>query len=291
MAAVLAAEVEARLSERHFFVNEGILSSVYMILMIGGHPRSGTTLLQTLCHAHPDIGMTNEFGNLVALGSSRADYTRHIFDRWRRVQGNLAFDISYHGAPWQMKIGNMGFALRHLYYFRQYCEGVATAVSIEAAYRAMYPNAKIYGDKWPHYLFRMGKYVKEDNLARLVIYRDCRDVTSSFLVKARTSWKNRAWVQNVDSAEKIAAKWVRGIEIMETHTDKLIILQYETLMREPEKELRRVSEALGLDPASFPDGMIDPGSIGKYQSGLTPEELETVLEVAGPTMARLGYLP
>ncbi len=261
-----------------------------MILMIGGHPRSGTTLLQTLCYLHPEIGMANEFGNLVFLGRSYEEYVHHIFDRWRRVQGRLAFDISYHGNPLRMKINNMGFALRHLYHFRRYCDGVATAVSIEAAFRAMYPKAKIVGDRWPHYLFRMDKYVQEDNLIRLVIYRDCRDVTSSFLVQARTNWKNTKWVRNVDSAEKMAAKWVRGIEIMEKHADKLVILQYEALVHEPEKELRRVSEAIGVDPSGFPAGMIDPGSIGKYQKGLTPQELESMMAVAGPTMERLGYL-
>jgi hypothetical protein len=258
--------------------------------MIGGHPRSGTTLLQTLCYLHPDIAMANEFGNLVFLGRSYEEYVRHVFDRWRRVQGRLAFDISYHGIPWRMKINNMGFALRHLYHFRSYCDGLATAVAIEAAFRAMYPKAKVVGDKWPHYLFRMDKYVQEDNLIRLVIYRDCRDVTSSFLAKARSSWENTDWIHNVNSAEKIAAKWVKGIEIMETHADKLVILQYEALMREPQKELQRISEAIGLDPAGFPTGMIDPGSIGKYQKGLTSEELETVMSVAGPTMERLGYL-
>ncbi len=261
-----------------------------MLLMIGGHPRSGTTLLQTLCYRHPEIAMANEFGNLVFLGRDCQEYVRHIFDRWRRVQGKLSFDIAYHGPSWKMKMGNMGFALRHLYHFRNYCDGVATAVSVEAAFRAMFPNAKVVGDKWPHYLFRMDKFAQEDNLLRLVIYRDCRDVTSSFLIKARTTWKNTDWIGNVDSAEKIAAKWVRGIELMETHADKLVILQYEAMMHEPEKELRRVSEAIGVDPAGFPTDMIDPGSIGKYRKGLTSEELDTVMEVAGPTMERLGYL-
>lgn len=263
-----------------------------MILIIGGHQRSGTTLLQTLCYLHPDIAVTNEFGNFVYLGRSYEEYARHIFDRWRRVQGMLAFDISYNGYSQMMNIKNFWFALRHLYYCRQQYQGMAvTAESLEAAYHRMFPGTKVVGDKWPHYLFRMNKFAKEDSLTRLVIYRDCRDVTSSTLIKARTSWKNTDWVRNMDNAEKVAARWVRGIEMMEAHADKLVILQYEALMHEPEKELQRVSEAIGVDPAGFPTGMINPGSIGKYQEGLTSTELETVMEVAGPTMARLGYLP
>lgn len=261
-----------------------------MILMIGGHPRSGTTLLQTLCDLHPDMAVTNEFGNFAFLGQSYWTYARNIFDRWQRVQGKWAFDISYAGRQKQIKIFNLLFALRHLYHFRRHYRGSVTAVSLEATYRTMYPKATVVGDKWPHYLFRMDKYVQNDDLTRLIIYRDCRDVTSSFLQQARTNWRDTNWIHRVDNAEKIAARWVTGIEIMEKYADKLIILQYEALMHQPEQEIRRVSEAIGLNPAGFPTDMIDPGSIGKYKKGLTPEELESVLAVAGPTMERLGYL-
>ncbi len=261
-----------------------------MILMIGGHPRSGTTLLQTLCDLHPEMAVTNEFGCFSFLGQSYGEYARNIFDRWKRVRGKWAFDISYANYHGLISINNFRFALLHLLRFRQQYQGEVTAVSLETTYRRMFSGARVVGDKWPHYLFRMDKYVQEDDLTRLVIYRDCRDVTSSFLVQARTNWKDTDWVHKVDNAEKIAARWVRGIEMMETHADKLVILQYEALMHEPEKELRRVSEAIGVDPSGFPTDMINPGSIGKYKKGLTPEELETVMAVAGPTMERLGYL-
>jgi hypothetical protein len=258
--------------------------------MIGGHPRSGTTLLQTLCDLHPEMAVTNEFGNFAFLGQSYFTYARNILDRWQRVKGKWAFDIAYADRPKLMSFNNLLFAARHLYHFRKHYQGEVTAVSLEATYRTMFPRAKVVGDKWPHYLFRMDEYVKNEALTRLVIYRDCRDVTSSFLVQARTNWKDSNWIHKVDNAEKIAARWVRGIEIMKKHADKLIILQYEAMMHEPEKELKRVSEVLGLDAAGFPTDMINPSSIGKYEKGLTPEELDTVLKVAGPTMERLGYL-
>lgn len=261
-----------------------------MILMIGGHPRSGTTLLQTLCDLHPEMAMTNEFGCFSFLGQSYGEYARSIYDRWQRVQGKWAFDISYAGQQKVLKWHNLRFAMRHLWRFRQQFQGEVTAVSLEKTYRAMFPGARIVGDKWPHYLFRMNEYVQNKDLNRLVIYRDCRDVTSSFLVQARSNWKDADWVHKVNNAEKIAARWVRGIEIMEKHAEDLIILQYEALMHEPEQELKRVSEAIGLDPSGFPTEMINPGSIGKYKKGLTPDELETVMQIAGPTMERLGYL-
>lgn len=261
-----------------------------MILMIGGHPRSGTTILQTLCDFHPEMAVTNEFGCFSFLGQSYSEYVSSIFDRWRRVQNKWAFDISYAGLHKLLNINNFRFALRHLYHFRKYYQGEVTTAALESTYRRMFAGARVVGDKWPHYLFQMGRHITEPELTRLVIYRDCRDVTSSFLVQARTNWKDTNWVGNVDTAGKIASKWVNGIEMMEKYADKLVILQYEAMMHEPERELRRVSEAIGVDPAGFPTDMINPGSIGKYKKGLTPEELETVMAVAGPTMARLGYL-
>lgn len=261
-----------------------------MVLMIGGHPRSGTTLLQTLCDLHPEMAVTNEFGNFAFLGQTYWQYARNILDRWQRVRGKWAFDIAYAGNQKNLSRNNFLFALRHLVHFKRQYQGQVTVKSLEATYRTMFPKAKVVGDKWPHYLFRMDKYSREEDLVRLVIYRDCRDVTSSFLHQARTNWRSADWIHKVDNAEKVAARWVRGIEIMESLADKLIILQYEALMVQPELELSRVSQAIGLDGLGFPIDMINPGSIGKYKKGLTAEELDTVLAVAGPTMERLGYL-
>jgi hypothetical protein len=259
------------------------------VLMIAGHPRSGTTLLQTLCDLHPEMAVTNEFGCFAFLGNRYLPYARQIVDRWQRVKNKWAFDIAYADDHDNLSKNNLRFALRHLYHFRKQYRGQVTAVSLEATYRAMFPYAKVVGDKWPHYLFRMEEFAQEKDLTRLVIYRDCRDVTSSFLQQARTNWSDANWIHKVDNAEKIAARWVRGIEIMEAHADKIIVLQYETLMYQPKQELQRVSQALGLDLAGFPTDMINPSSIGKYKKGLTPEELDTVMAVAGSTMERLGY--
>lgn len=39
-----------------------------MFLVIAGHQRSGTTLLRLICNGHPDMVVTNEFRNIIALG-------------------------------------------------------------------------------------------------------------------------------------------------------------------------------------------------------------------------------
>jgi hypothetical protein len=260
-----------------------------MILMICGHPRSGTTLLQTLCDSHPEMGVTNELGNLTVLNQSYLTYTRHLLDRWRRVQGKWAFDVAYAHQSNRLALNNLRFVGRHLATIWQTYGGAVTAVTVEAAYRRAFPQASIVGDKWPHYLFNMDKFVAEPDVKRLAIYRDGRDVTSSFLKQARTTWQHMDWVGNVDTAEKIARRWVLSIELMEQHADRLHIMRYEELMQQPVQELTRLADWLAIDPAGFDAGMIKPTSIGKYQNGLTAEELDTVRAVAGPTLARLHY--
>jgi hypothetical protein len=261
-----------------------------MALMICGHPRSGTTLLQQLCDGHPEMGVTNELGNFTHLDQSYLAYARHLFERWRRVQDKWAFDVAYADEHESLRANNLRFVLRHLFYLFKVSRGPVTAKTIETAYRSSFPQARIMGDKWPHYLFTLDRFVNEPDLLRLVIYRDCRDVTSSFLKQVRTTWRDASWIGKIDTAEKIAQRWLRGIEMMEHHADQVYIVRYESLLQQPQAELSRLATWLDIDPAGFNSEMIQTTSIGKFQMGLTDTELDTVMAVAGPTLARLAYL-
>lgn len=261
-----------------------------MFLTIAGRPRSGTTILQTLCDQHPEVSLTNEFGSLMYLEQSFTRHALNVFRRWRRVQGRWAFDHSYYkNQPDDLARLNRKFALNYLLWLRRHTWRKATAVAVEATYRDLFPSAKVVGDKLPHYLLHMKTLAAQENLKRLVIYRDCRDVTSSFLHQVRTTWKDADWVHQFDTAEKIATSWVRDIQIMESHADRLLILQYEKLMQQPEQELTRLSDWLGIDPRGFPVALLRANSIGKYRDGLTPAEIDAVLAIASPTLLRLGY--
>jgi hypothetical protein len=261
-----------------------------MALMISGHPRSGTTLLQQLCDGHPELGVTNELGNFTHLDQSYLAYARHLFERWRRVQGGWAFDVAYADQHESLRANNLRFILRHLGYLLRRGPGRVTVRRIEAAYRISFSQARILGDKWPHYLFILDRFVDNPDLMHLVIYRDCRDVTSSFLKQVRTTWREADWVGKIDTAEKIAQRWVRGIDMMERYADKVYIIRYETLMQQPRTELNRLADRLAIDPAGFDSEMIRTTSIGKYQTGLTETELKTVMAIAGSTLACLEYV-
>lgn len=261
-----------------------------MNLIVAGVPRSGTTLLQLLCHAHPEIALTNEVGSFALLGKSYLQYCLHVFDRWKRVQNKWAFDVSYAANRNVLSWNNFRYLLIYALRLRKHCDGRITVRAIGATYRDTYPKATVVGDKWPLYLFRMDNYANESDLRRLVIYRDCRDVTSSFLAKARTTWRDTSWIGTVDTAAKIARHWLRGIAQMEKHAETIWILRYEDLVRQPKKELDRLADHLGVNACGFDHTMVDSGRTGKYVKGLTSDELEDVMRIAGPTMERLGYV-
>ncbi len=259
-----------------------------MVIVITGHQRSGTTLLRNLCDSHPNVTITMEFANLRGLDSSFKEYKSQLLQNnpWKTGR---ALDSSY-AKKERMNLRNFIFVMRYLLNVRRYCKGTVGFRAIEAALESMFPKSRVVGDKWPDYIFLVDKLVEVEGLSCLVVYRDCRDVTSSTLRMARTQWANQPWVKWMDTAEKVAERWVNAIELMEQHAEKLHIIRYEDLVQRPEQELEKLGQWFDVDPARFPVQKIQSTNVSKYKSGLSDEELASVMEVAGPTMARLGYV-
>ena len=193
---------------------------------------------------------------------------------------------------WVRSVRGHIFAIRYLRRIARYGQGPVEYPMIEETLKNFFPHSRIVGDKWPDYVWGLDQFVpmiKKHNGRCVMIYRDCRDVTSSTLYHVRTGWKHEEWVQGVNTSEKVARRWVKAIEIMQRYTDEIHIIRYEDLVAKRDEEIEKLARYLGVDPLKFPIQMIRDTNIGKYKQGLTSEELETVLRIAGPTMARLGY--
>lgn len=265
-----------------------------MVVVIAGHPRSGTTLLRHLCNSHPVIYLTHEFGNFHNLGTSRALYTKALLRRlWTRgMLGNRAVLLSLtNKSSWKVtKLAEVyPFLARYLFALRRSGDGVVDSRVVETILRGLFVDARVVGDKLPGYVFELDNLANDVNLRRLVIYRDCRDVVSSNLVQARAVWRRKSWVNEVDTAEKLARRWVAAIELMERHSEALYMIRYEELVRRPGPVLGALAEWLEVDPAGFSTQLVHANSVGKHGGGLTEEEMESVVRIAGPTMTRLGY--
>jgi hypothetical protein len=191
---------------------------------------------------------------------------------------------------WTLVLQSYVFVVQYLLELYRHRQGPIDVPTIEAVLRSIFPTSRIVGDKFPAYIFRIDNLVETDGLVRVIAYRDCRDVTSSILKMVRTEWRGRPFVRNINTAQKIAERWVHAIELMEHHADKLYIIRYEDMVQEPEQALKILGEWLRVDSNGFPTDMIHGVSVGKHKNGLSKEELAKVYEIAGPTMARLGYL-
>ena len=255
-----------------------------MALIICGVPRSGTTLLRRLCDGHPDIAIASETRVF-------AFPPRPIWIHSRNISVNLA------RRTWSgVRAGRESILWPRTRFLTRYLAAVMSTrapvvdtAAREAVLRRMYRPASIVGDKYPGYVFDLETHVEDPVLSCLVIYRDGRDVTSSTLRAVRTMWQGRGFVRNIDTVEKIARRWVFGVEQMLNHETKIHTVRYEDLVTTPQAVMAGIDEWLGVDPGKFPSGPVHATSMGKYRNGLTETELEMVASVAGQTLARLGY--
>ena len=251
------------------------------LLIIGGLSRSGTSMLQRICNAHPQIVMTYESRILLNTGRRFSGYFRGFGNNWQKKFRRLA---EANGSRQYVTVWRFLTALMLRGYRR------IDLAAIHHALESVFPQAACVGDKYPRYLFHLSEFVDYDDMRIVIIYRDGRDVAQSILQRVRTDWKDQVWAQNkLSTPQKIAARWVEAIEQMERYCDQIHIIRYETLVNNPEAEFARLAEYLGVDPAGFDYSGVKTNSIGKYKQGLTEEQLAEFMEVAGPTLERLGY--
>ncbi len=257
-----------------------------MAFIIGGHPRSGTTLLFRLCRNHPQIGITGEFKCFQGLDSPFPEYWRWIETDWRHF--SFYWRIGFR-APWIFKAGSGIFLALYRRQLRRIAGPRVTAADVERSLQAIF-HKKVVGDKYPGYVFALPALVRQPLLKRIIIYRDARDVASSFMNMVHTKWNGMNWTKEFRSARDVARRWVKAVETMEENRDHLLAVRYEDLVRDPRNELQKIADYLGVDPAGFQTGKIHAASIGKSKKYLSEEDISGILEVAGPVMERLGYL-
>ena len=259
-----------------------------MTLLVTGHPRSGTQLLQRLLNAHPDIRLTNEFGCFRTLGVPRTLFALGILGRcWARRRLPILTPPGL--SPREHLQTSYAFEGRFLLRLRQMQPPLVHAADVEAILRSLFPPAHLVGDKLPDYVFNLNQFAGLDGVKTVVIYRDVRDVTASYLERLRAGWDRMPVFNAYDTPHKIAERWVEAARQMQKHEGEVFALQYEALVHRPERELARLAEWLDVDAGGFPRDLVRPSGVGSYRQRLSAEERAAVEAVAGPVMAELGY--
>lgn len=271
-----------------------------------GAPKSGTTWLQRMLDAHPEVCCSGE-GHFIErfsipLAKVVRDYNQHI----ELVAGRV-----YEGKPYYGAVDQAAFDAI-----------VRDFIVQRLAGRKPGPQVRWLGDKTPRYTRHLKQLSRLFPEARFVnIVRDPRDVAMSRLHHALRGGKN--YLENLGTPEAVqfvrdgAADWIASVqpalEFAQANPGRLLDLHYETMIGNPAGEARKAFGFLGVSTAdeviaeivrttSFeaqsgrkpgtedPTSFLRKGVAGDWVGRLEGAALDALLEACGNHMSRLGYV-
>lgn len=270
-------------------------------IIIAGCPRSGTTLLQLMLHAHPRIAIPPEnrfvfpvyaqrrrFGDLRRPRNRERVASFIIERRWTRLD-HLGVDPDDLRQRMRRADPTIGSLL----------------AAVFEAYAAQFDKPR-WGDKRPAYIDRLDVVLRLFPDAQIIhIIRDGRDCVSS--LKRMPWWQQstyaaiRTWVDAIDHGARARATLA---------ADQYTEVRYEDLVADPAPELRRLVAWLGEDfdpamlaphrmsPVAVPEGKtwhrstrqaVNATAVRRWTSDLAPWELRLIEAVAAGRLRRHGY--
>lgn len=278
-------------------------------VLVGGCPRSGTTLLRTMLHAHPDLAIPRE--------------TKFILESFRRRRewGDLR-DTSNRRRLVDWIIDSKGTGFRRLKLDpddarRRMIEAPPTLGSVLGTALVMYAERKgasRWGDKRPMHILQLPAiYALFPDAHFVNIVRDPRAVVASM---KKLGWLEEWYDGTVVGA---VARWVRSVRAGRTalrryRADQYLELRYEDLIAQPDVALKnicsfahledRISDMLSFQEkaSEIPDRMrskyhpllgepITTDANFGWTDQLSPGEVALIERVAAREMRLYGYEP
>lgn len=215
-------------------------------IFIVGCPRSGTTLLQLMLHAHPDIAIPPENRFLLELYDQRQEFGDLREPDNRRSL--IRFIVSRRGS----KLRDFGLDARTLrtQLMRAAPTVGAAGATVLSAYAAQFGKRR-WGDKRPSYIQRLDTIMRLFPDAQVIhIVRDGRDCVSSL---KRMPWWRGGSIKAIWTWRNAVLAGARARTRL--HPDAYTEVRYEDLVRDPEPQLRRLCDFLD-EP--FDDAMLEP---------------------------------
>lgn len=275
------------------------------LFFICGAQKSGTTWLQRILDAHPEVQCRGEGHFFTVLAPELAK----LMNAWNKQQGQVAEQV-YEGNPYYRPFNQAEYNDTLLLL----AAGVMGRDGVAEGVRAI-------GDKTPNYASKAEFIHKIAPRARLVhIIRDGRDAVVSSLHHAYRAGVEQAIVPHSDDfyrqmrfQAKGWAQNIRGARAFgHAHPALYCELRYETLLAHPIPELASVLGFLGvddsdaaanaaLDAASFErttgrapgeedkNAFVRKGAAGDWINYFDPESLAVFDEESGNLRHELGY--
>jgi len=317
-AALTAGRIAARRTIRRFAppVPDGSRpTGGYRKVFIVGCPRSGTTWLLRLFAGHPAVVSGRESH---AWRDVAGIYEREgpPAVRWARVIRRydvMSEEQPWVGLRWYVDRGTFVRLVEEVGADVRLADADAADEVIERVFdtffalRATNP-ADVFVEKTPAHLQVADRILRRFPGARIIeVVRDGRDVAVSMDSLATTQrWlpptrelQARRWAQDVRMGAELRAD--------PEFADRIALVHFEDLRRDPVAELRRVLRFAGLDdPTPLVQTLLDrhdiarardrgpgrpmrKGAVGDWREVLSSDDLELFDRVAGDTLAASGY--
>lgn len=266
-------------------------------VFVAGLERTGTSLMYALLASHPDIAMTRRtnlwpyfyrrYGDLA--DDANLDRCVGVMQRYKRLH--------VLGIDWDRLRAD--FVVEERSYPRLF-ELLERQVADQAG-KPRWGDKSLHTERYADLI--LAAY---PDATILHMMRDPRDRFASVMAR----WKSRrggvgAGIAEWDVSSNLA------VENGQRHPDRYRVVRYEDLVRDPEREMRSVCEAIGapFDPAMLemrgaPEfreqganssygprraGVISADSIGKYAAVLPLRQVRFIEERLAATMDAFGY--
>jgi len=296
-------------------------------VILGGQPRSGTSLLTSLLRESAELFQAFELHvrKPSFVVGNKGNYTRNIFAQMGLARDTYDAVCQSHASSYEaMNLGSWVGPKEEVsaeplsgketgrfeHELAARCSLVASLMKQTAL--AAGKNRwgfKILGDiiYAPHYAHAL------PNATFILLVRDPRDHALS-VMKLNAQRQARGQQLFYEDYRAVARGWKQtigeGRRVLEAHGLRHIVLRYEDLVADPEAHLKLLSEKLDLDLSAALDfhkkdyialhtarfkhhdrlkEPINTASVGKWRSELTAEQARVFAEEAGELMARYGY--
>jgi hypothetical protein len=223
----------------------GLGESGERLIFVGGAPRSGTTLVQKVLDSHPDV-----------FGGPEFDWTPQICQLRQRMRESVRsgrITAFVDDAAIDREIG-----------------GLIERLLLPAAERR---GARFLSEKTPSNVLVFEQLLEILPAARMIfVLRDPRAVVASMMeVKRRARAQGRPLAKTV-RRPILAARYVRrhiraGHRALTKAPERVFVIVYERLLRDPETEIRRLCDFLSLP---WSDQLLTP----EAQSHVMDEDVE-----------------
>ncbi len=274
-------------------------------LIIGGCPRSGTTLLRSILDNHPEIAVPPETSFVLPLWHRRSEFGDLHRPEARREVAEFVFGPSGHGGR------RIRGAVGKVEAIDRLVAAQPTLGSLLAASFALYAERTgkpRWGDKRPRYAMYIGVIFDLFPDAQFInVVRDPRGAVASQIPMG--------WDPPGVALPASIANWESSVERVDAFArrlgpDQLLDVRYEDLVREPEHELKRICAFAGLNAdagvaaaLSAPrhgrhltsvervTEPIDASAIARWRERLSPADVALIENGAAAHLERFGYVP